>query len=152
MIDYKLEYLFSYSGRVDDPEMIGPVAEQIRVNFYSKSGEISGPKMQGKIRPVGGDWFTVRKDGIGQLNVRTTFETDDGALILVFYQGVIDFGEDGYNRFLNSDLPPEVNIRTSPRFLTTHPDYLWLNRLHCLGVGQYRVAANEAKYDVYAVR
>ncbi len=61
MIDYKLEYLFSYSGRVAEPEMIGPVADEIRVNFYSTGGVISGPKMQGKVRPVGGDWFTVRK-------------------------------------------------------------------------------------------
>jgi Protein of unknown function (DUF3237) len=45
-----------------------------------------------------------------------------------------------------------VQIRISPRFFTSHPEYLWLNRLHCLGVGEYRPATNDAKYDVYAVR
>ena len=47
MIVYKLEYLFSYTGRVVNPETIGPVAEGIRVNFYSTGGKINSPKMQG---------------------------------------------------------------------------------------------------------
>jgi hypothetical protein len=94
----------------------------------------------------------VRKDGVAYLDVRTTFETDDGALILVTYQGMVDFGEDGYDRFLRGEMPPIVKLRTSPRFVTRHLGYLWLNRLFCFGVGEYRAATNEATYDVYAVR
>jgi hypothetical protein len=96
--------------------------------------------------------MTVRKDGVALLDVRTTFETHDGALILVTYQGMVDFGEDGYDRFLKGDLPAAVQLRISPRFLTHHAGYLWLNRLHCFGVGEYHAATNEASYDVYAVR
>jgi hypothetical protein len=152
MIDYKLEHIFSYTGALaSPPEMIGPVPEGIRVNFYSSGGEITGPKVRGTIRPVGGDWVTMRRDGVAFLDVRATFETHDGALILVTYQGLADFGEDGHDKFLRGELPPVVQIRTSPRFVTSHPEYLWLNRLHCLGVGEYRAAANEASYDVYAV-
>jgi hypothetical protein len=151
MIDYKLQHIFSYASTLAPPEMIGPVPEGIRVNFYSTGGEITGPRIRGKIRPAGGDWVTVRKDGVALLDVRVTFETHDGALILVTYQGVVDFGEDGQERFLRGDLPPVVQIRISPRFVTSHPEYLWLNRLHCLGVGEYRPAANGAMYDVYAV-
>lgn len=153
MIDYKLEHICSYTGTLaSPPETIGPVPEGIRVNFYATGGEITGPRIRGKIRPVGGDWLTLRKDGVALLDVRTTFETHDGALILITYQGVIDFGDDGFERFLRGDLPTAVQIRVSPRFLTGHPDYLWLNRLHCLGVGEYRAATNAASYDVYAVR
>jgi Protein of unknown function (DUF3237) len=64
---------------------------------------------------------------------------------------VINFEEDGYDKFLSGNLPEQVPIRTSPRFFTSHPKYVWLNRLHCFGVGEYRVATNEASYDVYAV-
>ena len=40
MNDYKLEHIFSYVGRLADPEIIGPVPEGIRVNFYSAGGEV----------------------------------------------------------------------------------------------------------------
>jgi hypothetical protein len=152
MIDYKLEHIFSYTGTLAEPEVVGPLPEGLRVNFYSTGGEITGPRLQGKLRPVGGDWVTVRKDGIALLDVRTTFETHDGALILVTYQGVIDLGGDGYDKFLRGELPSIAQIRISPRFSASHPDYVWLNRLHCLGVGEYHSAANSANYDIYAVR
>ncbi len=54
------------------PEVIGPVPEGIRANFYVTGGEISGPRLQGTVRPVGGDWLTVRTDGMGILDVRAT--------------------------------------------------------------------------------
>jgi len=152
MNEYKLEHIFSYTGLLaSPPEVIGPVPEGIRVNFYSAGGEITGPKVRGRLRPAGGDWVIVRKDGVACLDVRTTFETHDGALILVTYLGTIDFGENGYDRFLRGEMPAVVKIRTSPRLVTVHPDYVWLNRLFCLGIGEYRAATNEAQYDVYAV-
>src|SRR5262245_64944808 len=101
MNEYSLEHILSYTGRlVNPPEVIGPAPEGLRVNFYSTGGEITGPRLRGTLRPVGGDWVTVRKDGVAYLDVRTTFETHDGAPILLTYLGVIDFGDDGYERFL----------------------------------------------------
>ena len=153
MIDYKLEHICSYTATLaSPPEVIGPVAEGIRANFYVTGGEITGPKIRGKVRPVGADWLTVRRDGMAILDVRATFETHDGALVLAMYPGVIDLGESGYDNFARGEIPPRPQIRTSPRFYTSHPEYLWLNRLHCLGIGELHTAANEVSYDVYAVR
>src|SRR5262245_26048165 len=119
MIDYKLEHICSFTGvLVSPPEVLGPLPEGIRVNFYTSGGVITGPKIRGKVRPVGGDWMTVRRDGVAILDVRATFETHDGALILVMYSGVIDLGLDGYDRFLRGELPVAAQIRISPRFLT----------------------------------
>jgi hypothetical protein len=153
MIDYKLEHIFSFVGKGGGtPEAIGPLPEGLRVNFYNTGGEISGPRIRGKLRAAGGDWVTVRRDGVAILDARVTFETDDSALILVTYPGLIDFGEDGYDRFQRGDLPPAAQIRISPRFFTSHSKYLWLNRLHCVGVGEYSPLTRSASYDVYAVR
>ena len=153
MNDYTLEHILSYTGALaGPPEIIGPVPEGVRVNFYTTGGEITEGKVHGKVRPVGGDWMTVRRDGMAILDVRATFETHDGALILVTYSGLIDLGDDGYDRFLRGELPSTARIRTSPRFVTSHPEYLWLNRLQCVGVGEYVAAANAASYDVYAIR
>ena len=152
MIDYRLDHICSYTATLaTPPEVIGPVPEGLRANFYVTSGEVSGPRIRGKLRPVGGDWLTVRTDGVAILDVRGTLETPDGALILVTYQGVSDVGPDGYQKFLDQSLPPVIPIRTAPRFVTSHPDYVWLNRLHCLGIGEYHAAANAVAYDVYAV-
>jgi len=49
-----IEPLFSYTVSLKlPPEVIGPVAEGIRVNFYLAGGEIRGPRCQGKLLPVG---------------------------------------------------------------------------------------------------
>lgn len=151
-IAFELDHIFSYTGALASPEIIGELPEGLRVNFYSTGGEITGPRLRGVVRPVGGDWMTVRRDGVAYLNVRTTFETHDKAVILVTYEGVIDLGESGYQAFLRGELPALARLRIAPRFVTSHPEYLWLNRLFCFAVGEYRVQTNVATYDVYAVR
>ena len=35
---------------------------------------------------------------------------------------------------------------------TAHPDYLWMNRCLCVGVGEAYLERGEVRYDVYAVR
>ena len=154
MIDYKTEHILSFTGRLSrNAEVIGPVPEGVRVNFYNAGGKFTGPRLRGKLREgAGGDWFMVRKDGMGLLDVRATFETDDGALIFITYQGFADLGEDGYDKFLQEGPPRVVHSRISPRFLTSHPKYLWLNRLHCFGVGIYEAATSSATYDIYTIR
>ncbi len=155
MLGYHLEHIFSYTARLAaPPEVIGPVPGGIRINFYVQEGEATGPQIRGKVRPVGGDWFTLRPDGVGLLDVRATIETDDGALIDVAYRGMIDLGSDAYDRFLRgqplSSGPGQ--LRTQPRFLSSAPAYAWLNRLFCLGIGLNDPEKGELLYDVYAVR
>ena len=152
MFDYRLEHLFSYTATLSPPEVIGPLPEGMRANFYATGGEVSGPKLRGKLRPVGGDWLTVRTDGVAILDVRATIESHDGALIYVTYGGVTDLGPDGYQKFLRGELPETAVIHAAPRFHTTHPAYLWLNRLQCLSIGEVYPGRGEVRYDVYAVR
>ena len=49
----EFEYICSYWATLSPPEVIGPVAEGVRANFYVTSGEVTGPKMHGRLRPVG---------------------------------------------------------------------------------------------------
>jgi len=56
-------------------------------------------------------------------------ETTNGALIYVAYIGTVDLGENAYDEFLHGKPPASgTPIRSSPRFHTSHPDYVWLNR------------------------
>ena len=65
---YNLEHIFSFDAKLESPEVIGPVSPGILANFYCLGGEITGPKLQGKCRAVGGDWLTVRTDGVAILD------------------------------------------------------------------------------------
>jgi len=151
--DYRLEYIFSYTATLANlPEVIGPLPEGIRVNYYHTGGHVEGPTVSGTVLPVGGDWLTLRKDGVGILDVRATMETNDGALVYTAYSGVVDIGEDGYGRFLRGDLPTVAQLRIVPRYYTTHPEYQWLNRVQCLGIGQSDLVRSQVSYDIYAIR
>lgn len=151
---YELEYLCSYNATLQlPPEAIGPVAEGLRLNFYITGGEVSGPRIQGKIRPVGADWLTVRTDGVAVLDVRATIETHDGALLYTSYSGLIDAGPDGYQAVLAGHLPPDgTPFRITPRYQAAHPAYQWANRVVGVGIGELHLSVPEVRYDIYAVR
>ena len=153
MYPYQMEHICSYSGTLDPNfEVIGPTPDGLRVNIYITGGEVIGPRLNGVLRPVGGDWLTIRPDGIAILDVRATIETHDQALIYLAYQGVAELGEDGYQRFVDGEALPPFPIHTAPRFSTSHPDYLWLNRLQCVNIGEGDLSIPSASYDVYAIR
>ncbi len=152
MYDYSMEHICSYSARLANPlEVIGPVAEGIRLNAYVTGGEVNGPRLTGKVRPVGADWLTIRTDGIAILDVRVTLETHDGALIYLSYTGIGDLGEDGHAKFLNGEPIGIVSLRTTPRMQCSHPDYTWVNRLQFVNIGEVDFERLVVSYDVYAL-
>ena len=152
---YNLEYLFSYTAKVDRAfDIIGPAADGIRYTLYTTGGEVSGPKIRGKIRR-GQNCAYLRTDGVEIDNIRRAIETEDGALIVTLYVGVSEWGEDGYQTMIKTQgkgFPRFIPMRGSVQLQTGHPKYLWLNRLHCLEIGQWDIERWEAICDVYAVR
>jgi hypothetical protein len=45
-----------------------------------------------------------------------------------------------------------VALRVSARFMSAHPEFVWLNRLQCLAVGAFDSENSRVDWDVYAVR
>src|SRR5258705_14013534 len=66
---------------VPPPQMLGAVPHGRRVIAPITSGSFEGPRLRGKVLPGGGDWTLLRSDGVLELDLRITLETDDGALI-----------------------------------------------------------------------
>ena len=153
LLNYKLEYTGTSYGKLDPIEVIGPVPEGFRINFYIASGEFVGVSgFKAKTRPGGGDWCIIRPDGVGILDVRCTTETEDGALIYCTYSGVMDLGPDGYSKLVAGEpLPNGVPVRAVPRNYTSHPNYQMLNRIQCLAIGVADLGRGETRYDIYAV-
>lgn len=149
---YQIEHLFTYRLQLAPPQAIGPVPGDVRLDFPIVGGQITGPRLQGSVKPGGADFGTLRTDGVFLVGVRGTLESSDGALIEIIYTGVMDLGPDGYEKFLKGEAPPNVAVRATPRFRAAHPAYTWMNRLQCISIGQATLATPEVLFDVYALK
>ncbi len=151
--EWASEFLGAFDVQLGKPpESFGPCPDGLHITFYIASGEIRGPRIGARIRPEGGDWMLVRRDGVGVCDVRITYECDDGALLLSRYHGTFDLGSDGYERALRGDYDPLPPLVLAPQFVTSHPRWLWLNRLQCLAVGRVDMAGLRVRFDLYAIR
>lgn len=151
--EWASEFLGAFNVQLaKPPESFGPAPDGLHITFYIASGEIHGPRINARIRGEGGDWMLVRRDGVGVANVRITYETEDGALILSCYYGIFDLGPDGYERALKNDYNPMPPLVLAPQFVTSHPNWLWLNRLQCLAVGRVTMSDLLVRFDLYAIR
>ena len=101
-------------------------------------GRFEGPRLKASVQTPAGDWITNRADGSYRLDVRLTLKTDDGALILVTYNGIA------------LATPAGASLRSAPLFETGDSRYTWLTRLQAVGVGE-RVGT-AIKYDIYALK
>jgi len=65
MFDYRLEHIMSYNAKLGEPEVDRASAGRSAGPVYVTEGAVTGPRGDGKLRPVGGDWLTIRTDGVG---------------------------------------------------------------------------------------
>jgi hypothetical protein len=98
-----------------------------RLTFPVTGGSFDGDRLRGQVLPGGDDWAIGRADGVVELDLRITLETDDGALIHMTFEGIRDDGAPGAPYF-----------RTLPRFETADGKYSFLNRLLAVGAGEIR--------------
>jgi Protein of unknown function (DUF3237) len=135
-----------------EPEFIGDTPAGLVINWPPVSGTLDGPTLHATVIPGGEHQTIVRADGIGILSASVTIETHDRVLIALRHSGMVDFGEDWGARLQLGKWPTVLPVRTHIRLLTADPKYRWLNRLHCLSVGEVRPAEQLYTYDMYAVR
>jgi hypothetical protein len=148
----ELEFIAQVTVPMKPPVLIGQTPIGLRVDYYGQPGTVRGGVINATVLENAADYLIVRPDGIGLIDVHATLKTDDGAMITSAYVGLIDFGVDGYARMLAGDYPTLPPLQISPRLMTEHPRYLWMNRTYFLGVGSVDMKAAVLSYDVYAVR
>jgi Protein of unknown function (DUF3237) len=135
-----------------EPELIGETPAGFVINWPPLSGTLDGPAFHATVIPGGEHQTIVRTDGIGILSASVSVETHDRVLIALRHSGTVDFGEGWSRRRPLERWPSVLPVRTHIRLLTADPRYRWLNRLHCLTVGQVRPSEQLYTYDMYAVR
>lgn len=149
--EWTTEFLGAFTVQlVNPPESFGPGPGGMPITYLIKSGDIRGPRLNGRVH--GGDWMMLRPDGVGMAESRISYETDDGARIQSRYYGILDLGPDGYARAKRNEFDPMPPLVLAPRFFTSHPRWLWLNRLQCIAVGRAMMAELLVRLDIYAVR
>jgi len=122
------------------PRKLGTVPHGIRSIVPVTGGDFEGPRLRGKVLPEGGDWLLLRPDGVLELDLRITLETDDHALIYMTFQGLRHGPADAIAALGRGEVvdPARYYFRTLPRFETSTETYAFLNRVVCVGVGEAR--------------
>lgn len=127
----ELRSLMTLQVTVAGPQKIGAVPHGTRVVVPVTSGHFEGPRLRGEVLPGGADWTLLRSDGVLELDLRLTLETDDGALVHMASFGLRHGPPDviaALGRGERVD-PAAYYFRTTLRFETGHPKYAFLNRL-----------------------
>jgi len=122
------------------PQKVGPVPHGTRLIVPVTGGDFEGPRLRGKILPGGGDWLLLRADGVLELDLRITLETDDHALIYMTFQGLRHGPPDVIAALGRGEVvdPARYYFRTVPRFETSAETYAFLNRIVTVGAGEAR--------------
>jgi len=121
-------------------QKLGAVPHGVRSFVPVTGGDFEGPRLRGKVLPGGGDWLLLRSDGVLELDLRITLETDDHALIYMTFQGLRHGPPDVIAAFSRAEVvdPARYYFRTVPRFETSADAYSFLNRIVTIGVGETR--------------
>ncbi|TMA86832.1 MAG: DUF3237 domain-containing protein [Deltaproteobacteria bacterium] len=137
--------------KVAGAQKIGPVPHGTRLTAPITDGHFEGPRLRGKVLPGGGDWTLLRGDGVLELDLRLTLETDDGALIHMTSFGVRHGPPEVLAALTRGERvdPSTYYFRTTPRFETANPKYEFLNRLLAVSSGDRR--AEGPIYTIYEV-
>jgi len=91
----------------------------------------------------------LRSDGVLELDLRITLETDDHALIYMTFQGLRHGPPDAITALSRGEVvdPARYYFRTVPRFETSAEAYAFLNRIVTIGVGETRPDGAVHKID-----
>ena len=132
------EYLGTLRADIGSRTVIENGPQGTRTIVHITGGSFEGPRVKATVQVPAGDWITNRPDGSYRLDVRLTLKTDDGALILVTYNGIGQTTATG------------ASLRAAPLFETGDARYSWLTRLQAVAVGERAGAA--VVYDLYAIK
>ena len=133
-----LEYLGTLRAETGTRTVIENGPQGTRTIVQVVGGSFEGPRLKASVQTPAGDWITNRADGSYRLDVRLTLKTNDGAVILVTYNGIGQTTSAG------------ASLRIAPLFETGDSRYVWLTLLQAVGVGE-RVGTT-VKYDIYALK
>lgn len=148
-LHHEMTYRFTVTGPMAATEGAPTGARQY---WEMSNGTLTGERINAKIAMPGGDWHVVSTDRFGRPDVRVQFITDDNAVVLLHYTGLVERTE-AFRRAAEDGTETDWSdqyMRMSMRFDTGADKYAWLNQ--SLFVAQGRLCGNkEIEYRIYRV-
>ncbi len=107
------------------------------------SGTVRGPELNGTLVEGGVDWQVARADGALDIAAHYVIRTDDGALVEVQSNGLRHGPAEVMARLGRGEpvARDEYFFRTLVRFTTGAPQWLHLNKVMAIAVGQREARA-----------
>jgi hypothetical protein len=127
------------------PIAIGPSPWRNRRVSDIAGGRFQGPRLSGAVRRSGADWSEGGRSADGGIatavDVRSLWETDDGALVYVTYSGRLVVPAGAVDVFRDAEAvetldPAAYYFRICPMFETASEHYAWLNEIVAVGMGR----------------
>ena len=147
----ELTHLATMTAAVDTISSTGRMPLGVRQNYIVSGGTVVGERLNGIVRPGGGDYLLVDPSGLGHVDARLTWELEGGANVYVQYFGRVvmtdqvaeAFKTGGETRFGDTYFITQIRFEAGER-----GGYSWLNSIVALGQG--RVAPNRCiQYEIY---
>ncbi len=127
--------------RLGTPILLPDTPRGTRVVVEASEGTLTGERLTGKqVGVAAADWLVIDAGGLGTIDVRGVFETHDGALVYVTYNGRIDVSQ-------GAGTSPAYN---APLFDTGDTRYRWLAKIQAVGKGH--ADGEWLEYELYEVR
>ena len=148
-LEHVMTYRFSIRGPLSSTE---GSPHGTREYWEMSEGTLAGPGLTASIAMPGGDWYSASPDGYGRPDVRVQLVTDDGALILMHYTGLVEQTE-AFVRAASNDEPTSWDdqyMRFAVTFDTGAERYRWLNQNLFVARGHI-LGTTQLKYEIYRV-
>jgi hypothetical protein len=130
-----------------------PAGKQFTRGFVGLvGGEVSGPRLSGKVVPhSGGDWPRIWDSGLIEFEAHYMLEAADGTPIYIQNRGIAWSNPDVLAKIEAGEAvaAEDSYCRVTPRFEAPEGPHDWLNRTIFVGVAERRGASTF--FDYYAV-
>lgn len=153
-MDPTLEFVFQISVRFASRDRVGVLPSGIRRGYTPTSGgEITGPRLQGRVVPnSGGDFASWWPNGVVEFDARYMLEATDGTLIVIKNRGFRHAPPDVLKRMEAFEPVDhrEYYMRVAPSFEAPVGPHDWLTRTVFVGSADRHLDHSIFRY--FAVR
>jgi len=125
-----LSFVGELSAEVAAPVDVGATAHGARRIVPIVGGQMTGPRLSGKVMPGGADYQIWRNDGVTEIHARYVIETAIGARVYVEASGLRRAPPQIMERLFRGEPVDQgaIYFRTVPRFETSDAELGWLMR------------------------
>jgi len=149
-VDLKWNYVGTLEIDLEGGQMVGT-----RMVFWDKAATFKGPKINATQQQPSGDWVVPQADGSLKLDIRATFKTDDGELLLWEANGVARFlSKEAADRFGNGEqvTGKDAYLFETPRIsvASATSKYQWLTQAQLIGK-MTTLKPTHVGFDIFSV-